>query len=285
MLRKSTFMVATLLMGASIFTAHADMQYTQTTTYRSSSTKTAKTVTSREAIRYFISTDKERIEYDKNNAVRPDEVIITRCDLHQKFRVDNTLKIYTVSALDAKGILHEASKDELTENLPSGKVVTDYSIEKLETEKINGLDTQIYHFTTHTQTSGVLAPRDEISQGKMWVANVPEKTTCDAPQSLRASYTQIENLSSGKRRITYQNTGDFEIMNTLNSQLLMRMEITFKNGSISEETTDYSIEKLADNLFEVPAGYREVTLKEYNTLRSQAKSKELQQKQKTAINH
>jgi|GEM_PF-5609676 len=281
MLFKSTFISALLLIGAANFAARADIQFTTSSTYtfETKSPTGSQTSTSQEVTTHFISTNKERVEYAEGNLVRANEVTITRCDLNQQFRIDNALKIYTVSALDAKGILHEATKKELAEGIPSGKVVTDFSLQKMGSEKINGLDTQVYHFKFHTQYSGVLTNHEDTADGKMWVADVPGILACDAPPPLQASYTQIEDLPSGRRRVTYQNTGNFEKMNALSSRLIMRQEMSTNVGTVSEETTGYSTAKLDDALFEVPTGYRKVTLEEYQKLHSEAKIKAMRKSQ------
>lgn len=273
MVYKSTFIVAVLVLCASFGVARADVKYTVVTNDTSfgKSAIDSKTSHSTETITYFITADKKRVEYGRGNLVfTSDDVRITRCDLNQRFRIDNALKIYTVSALDAKGIISTPTKKELTEDIPSGKVVMNVSLQKIGSEKVKDIETTIYHVQMHTQYSGVLTIHESDYDGKIWIADVQGDTVCDSPKPLQASYTQIENLPTGKRRITYENTGDIDEMNAISSKLPMHQEGTTGDSKISESVTEYSTAKLDDTLFEIPTGYRKVSSEEYEKLQSKA---------------
>jgi hypothetical protein len=283
MMYKSTFIVAVLLMCVSFGAAHADVKYTVVTNYTSlgKSAAGSKTPHSSETITYFITANKKRMEYERKNLIyTSDDVRITRCDLNQRFRIDNALKIYTVSALNAKGIISAPTEKELTEDLPSGKVDTHISLQKVGSEKVNGIETTVYHVQMHTQYSGVLTIHESDYDGKMWIADVQGDMTCDSPKPLRASYTQIEDLSTGKRRVTYEITGDIDEMNAISSKLPMRQEGITGDSKISENITGLSTAELDDSLFEVPAGYRKVSSEEYEKLRSKAEFDTIQKAKK-----
>ncbi len=274
---KSTFVSALVLICALGFVAHADLEYTLVTTY--SSAKKApnpkQTPSSyKETDTYYVTNNKSRWEHESGNQTyTAKEISITRCDLNQRFHVDNALKIYTVSALDAKGKISQPTEKELKENLPTGKIETHYSLQEIGAEKIKGIDTKIYQLKITGKYSGIVAGHGSDYNGKIWVAGLQRNVSCDLPDAMPKSYTQIEALSTCKRKMIYENTRDVDAMNQLSSKLPLRGIGTAEGQTVSGEVTSISQDKLNDSIFDIPAGYRKVSSDEYENLRSDAEDK------------
>lgn len=285
---KSTFIVAVLMMCASFAVVHADVKYTIVTKYTFAKTSSHPADAAEETNTSFVAPEKLRREMVQGDDIyMSKEVLIFRCDLHQEFRLDDSLKIYTVSKLSSFDYSSPASASELKEDIPQMTTITNYAIKKLAAEKINGFDTQGYEVTTTTEYSGDFANREEKSTMKWWVADVPSWQSCiDFKGKTPASFTHVVTLPE-RRRYTEESTGDVEKMDELRTQFPVRIEGAIDNlpstsskATIDQNLTSLSRDKLDDSLFEIPEGYRKVSSDEYQKLRLKAELDAIQKAKK-----
>jgi hypothetical protein len=277
---KNTFVLAILVMCASFAVARADVKYTIVTKYAFTKSSYGPAGSVEETNTNFVTAEKSRRELVQNYGIYTSkEILIFRCDLHQEFRLDDSLKIYTVSKLSPHDFSSSASQSELKEDIPEMTTITNYAIKKLESQEINGFDTQCYEVTTTTHYSGDFGNREGKSTLKMWVADVPGWQSCNEIKSvIPASFTHVVNFhGTERRRYTEKNTGDVEEMNKISTQFPVRIEGTSENfskasneGTIDQNVTSFSTDKLDESLFEIPKGYRKVSTEEYEKLRSKA---------------
>jgi hypothetical protein len=287
---KSTFLAVVLVMCALFAVAHADVKYTIATKYTFTKSSYGPAGSSEETNTNFVTAEKSRRELVQNYGIYTSkEILIFRCDLHQEFRLDDSLRIYTVSKL-VPALSTRASPSELKEDIPEMTTITNYAIKKLGSEKINGFDTQGYEVITTTHYSGDFGNREGKSTMKWWLADVQGWQSCNEIDSpLPASFTHVVNFhGTERRRYTEKNTGDVEEMNKLRTKFPVRIEGTSEHfskasneGTIDQNVTSYlPNEKFDSSLFEVPAGYREVSPEEYDKLRSAAERKAIQDSKK-----
>jgi len=107
-------MLAILAICASFIVARADVKYTMVTKYTTSKTPYQPSSLVEETDTLFVAPGKTRLErgYSQGkenmqgqNLAPPKEISITRCDLHQEFFLDDSLKIYFVSTEKVDSIL------------------------------------------------------------------------------------------------------------------------------------------------------------------------------------
>jgi len=225
---KSIFMLAVLMMCASFAMARADVKYTIVAKYTFAKSSYGSAGSVEETNTNFVTAEKSRRELVQNYGIYTSkEILIFRCDLHQEFRLDDSLRIYTASKI-VPALSTRASPGELKEDIPEMTTITNYAIKKLAPEKINSFDTQGYEVTTMTQYSGDSGNKEGKSTMKWWLADVPGWQSCNEIDSpLPASFTHVVNFhGTERRRYTEKNTGDVEEMNKLITQFPVRIEGT-----------------------------------------------------------
>jgi len=290
---KGTFVATLFLIGMLFSVAHADVKYTIVTKFSFTKSSTESSTEADQTIDtkiYFVKSNKTRREDITDYAIAPSkEVFILRCDLKKQFRIDDALKIYTVSDWAPSGFNSPASESELREDIPEMKTVIHYSIQKLAPEKMNGFDTECYQVTETDKYSGDSGNRESTNKMKIWVANVQGWQPCDQEKiALPASFTHVVTFPEGRRRFIEEYTGDVDIMNKISNELSVRTESIIDSGenASNDSTADQNLilyspnEKFDNSLFEIPAGYREVTSEEYKKLRSEAEVKAIRESKK-----
>jgi len=281
---KSTFLSTLLLSCALCFVAHADLTYTTVTKSTFSSEGVNESpVTTQETDTDFVTLDRSREDRELrlDGTVQSKLTIITRCDLHQEFHVNNNLKIYSVKKLHSGAVVKKNSfsspaSGNSKDALPAGKEITHISIQKLASGKVNGINSDCYVVTWHTQDSGCIGNKEFNSKTKYWIAKLKNYHTCDSTEI--QFHEQIP--TDGKCRIAYETVGDVEEYKKLFSppMLIMRSESVddSDNSRFTQKITSLSQAKLNDSLFEIPASYRKVSEKEFEDLEFEEEEKSLQ---------
>ncbi|HEX8237836.1 MAG TPA: DUF4412 domain-containing protein [Abditibacteriaceae bacterium] len=273
---------ATCVMSAGA--AHSDVKYTQTMRMPGvTGATTASAGAPLNSTTTWIKKSAQRVEMSQQiGAYKWQEVTLTLCEKRQSIRLDEALKIYTVSSLDgsssttvsagAKAAPAKASNAKPT----TGKVTMTVSVKGLGEETVAGRKARHYMISTRYQTSGCAGNGDNSSKMEIWVTDyqLPDFNCGDKPGDWR-SYVHASDSCS----VTSEQKGDIAAWQAAYKGLIVKMKIYDEAGTkevMTQEMTALSEAKLDDALFTVPAGFKQLSAKEYDDARQQAMTKVMQ---------
>lgn len=267
---KTTPYAMLLLACALIASAHADIKYTQTTTMGDGSGQTAS-FEIRES--HFVAPGKECNETEMNMGnFKSKEALITLCASKQIIHIDDALKIdaitdtsYNTPAMPSMGGNYREPK----EKPGTGKIALNVKITDLQPEKIADWDTRHYMVEMHTVSSGCIGDSTSDIKMEVWVADIKDAHGCHEDVDYGSILGRREG---GQCKITYETTGDLTEFSQIWAGLIMRQKMYDADGKLmmTREVTSLSQAKLDDGVFEIPAGYTQVSIDDYNKQRQQA---------------
>lgn len=222
------------------------------------------------------------------------DVTLTLCEKKQLVQIDDSLKIYTISALtgNESGFVNPMAgmgsalggllpPGMTIPGVPSakpgppaeGKIISTITMEDLGEETIAETPTRHWMVTLKNEKSGCAGNGTDTSKMEVWAANFNEPVIC--PQSSGSNPVRdLQNALKPNCKITFESKGDGqEAFHKIFRGLVMRMKMLdpkTNKPSMTQEVTMLTRARQDDNLFAIPAGYREVKAEEFQKLKSQA---------------
>ena len=213
----------------------------------------------------YVRQKRERVEMLMAfGPIKQTTITITQCDKQQTIQLDTKLKIYTVSALGGP----PAATPPLPGGRPNrkaaeaapgeGKVVSTFTVQDMGKEKIGELMTRHSMLTTRTQTSGCIGASDTTSKMEMWTADIK---TFYCPERYASGHTAPNENGC---KITYETKGDTDALKDIYGGMIVQQKM-YQDDKVmlTQKLKDYSEKELDAALFEAPAGFKEVTAKEF----------------------
>lgn len=247
--------------------ANADIKYTTETTMEGMGDAMPKSVTLRAVKPNF-----ERSEMRQTiGTYQMNHITIRECGKKQTIKLDPSLKIY---AIVADG---ESGSDEVT---PDGKpkkkgepktghMVMNYKVQDLGEEEVAGFKTRHYMIDTEMTSTGCAGNSTTKLKQEIWVSDIRDANPCPADSS---TTNMGEAMSRTDCKITVETKGDFARFNEIYKGLILRQK-TYNDGKVmmTTEVTMLSQAKFEDDtLFTVPADYKLVSDKDFQSAQSKA---------------
>jgi hypothetical protein len=268
----------------SVGVAHSDVKYTQAMRMPGvGGAFTAGDGAPLNSTTTWIKKGAQRVEMSQQiGAFKWQEATLTLCEKRQSIRLDETLKIYTVSSLDGSSSTTVSAGAKSTaakaaDAKPStGKVTMTVSVKNLGEETVAGRKARHYMISTRYQMSGCAGNGDNTSKMEIWVTDyqLPDFNCGDKPGDWRGYVRASDSCS-----ITSEQKGDVAAWQAAYKGLVVKMKMYDQAGTkevMTQEMTALSEAKLDDTLFTVPAGFKQVSAKEYDDARQQAMMKGMQ---------
>jgi hypothetical protein len=222
------------------------------------------------------------------------DVTLTLCEKKQLVQIDDSLKIYTISPLtgNESGFVNPmagmgsalAGIIPPGMNIPGvpsakpgppaeGKIISTITMEDLGEETIAETPTRHWMVTIKNEKFGCAGNGTDTTKMEVWAANSNELVVC--PQSSGSNPVRdLQNALKPNCKITFESKGDGqEAFGKIFRGLVMRMKMLdpkTNKPSMTQEVTMLTRARQDDNLFAIPAGYREVKAGEFQKLKGQA---------------
>lgn len=283
----SLFVVVCALAGG-LRPVFADLKYTEETRQVTHG-KTYVTTQTR-----YARPNAERLDdeyYYGEVAVR--ETTLNLCATNQQIKVDSKFLIYTVAPLPSrkKAVVQ---KEAATENpvQKTGKVVITWSAKPLGEETIAGVKAHGFFVTAKVEKSGcatqMTLPEMDVENinAEYWISDIDQIPPClsEKPDLEKPLHLTGVEFHDGCK-IAYEINGNENFRN-IATKVVMRMKSSQGGKEVyySKEITAFSAEKLADDVFTVPAFSKQVNAEEYQNARDQALRQELADVKRKAKN-
>lgn len=262
--------------------AHSDVKYTQTMKMPGTTgATTASAGAPLNSTTTWIKKGAQRVEMSQQiGGYKWNDTTITLCEKRQTVRLDPALQIYTVAPLDGESSATTAAKPATAKpaaTKPStGKVVMTVSVKNLGEETVAGRKARHYMITTRYEMSGCAGDSKMNSKIEIWVADyqLPDFNCGGKPGDWRGYVRASDGCS-----ITSEQKGDVAAWQAAYKGLIVKMKMYDEAGTkevMTQEMTALSEAKLDDTMFTVPAGFKQVSGKEYDDARQQAMMKGMQ---------
>lgn len=260
-LNRGWMLAAGVLLASS---ARADVRYTQET--RMADEQNAANSTS--LITRSVSPVGERTDVTSIfGEIRIDQTTIRLCEKNQEIQLNSGLKIYTLKPLNetkpAQPADHTANTERDKNEKGTGKIVTNYIVKDLGEEMVANFKTHHYMVTTELKFSGCIGDNTMESKVEVWVSDVKEASPCAQKSDPTDAYA---SLSQDNCKLSFEQKGDIAAYAKAFDGILMRQKIYDGDKVLMvQEVTSFSQAKLGEELFAVPAGYKQVTPEQLQT--------------------
>jgi hypothetical protein len=253
--------------GIGISTAQADIQYTQ-------ETKMAGEAGGQPFSKMVIykRPGGERTETTYNFSGREQRsVTITQCAKKELYTLDPALKLYYVTPMvRSTGAGKPAAVKAAAGQKTGTMTMTLVSLRDLGAQKVGQFNARGYEVVTRMQTSGCMGNSDTRTKQQIWVT--PEASLAsgrDGCTDMSADYSTGANSC----KTSMIRKGNWAAYDKITRGLQVRTRIFKDAGStvqMETQTSKVSRAKLPGTLFAIPAGFRRVSITEFQQAQSQA---------------
>ncbi len=250
--------------------ANADIKYTTEMTMEGVGDAMPKTVTLRAVKPNF-----ERSEMRQTiGTYQMNHITIRECGKKQTIKIDPSLKIYSIVADGESGSDEVApdGKPKKKGEPKTGHVAMSYKVQDLGEEMVAGFKTRHYMIDTEMTSTGCAGNGTTKMKQEIWVSDIRDANPCPADSS---TTTMADAMSRTDCKITVETKGDFDRFNEIYKGLILRQK-TYNDGKVlmTTEVTMLSQAKFEDDtLFSVPADYKQVSDKEFQSAQTKAMMK------------
>jgi len=269
--------------GSIAGSAHADLKYTTVIGMGGAEGKAGGQGATGISITTAIKQGAQRTETITNmGPVKMNQIELTFCDNRKRIRLEPSLKIYTTGSMDGSGDgagdnagapAVGANAGEAKEQAGTGKIITTATVQDLGEETIATFKTRHYMLNNRLQTSGCAGNSDTTMKMEVWVADIREPNACKGGSENPIEATRP---STSGCKITFETHGDTAAHAKAFDGLIMRMKMyNGDKATTVREITMLSQAKLEDDLFTVPADYKEVSAEEFQKAQTQAMMKSM----------
>jgi len=246
--------------------ARADIRYSQETRMNEEQSAAAPTsVMVRSATAEAERTD-VRSTYGK---MEVNQSTIRLCAKNQEIQFDPDLKIYIIKPLN-EAAKPAAAKPEARskKEKKTGKIVTNYIVKDLGEEMIAQYKTRHYMVTTELIFSGCVGENTMESKVEIWVSEIQDVNPCTPTADPAAGYAL---MAQGDCKLSFEQKGDVAAYTKAYSGIVLRQKVYMDDKVLmTQQITSLSQAKLSEDLFKVPAGYKQVTPEQFQIEQSAA---------------
>lgn len=198
-------------------------------------------------------------------------VLLTLCSKKERYTLDTALKIYYATPLVSSSAATKPTAVKAAAGQKTGSMtMTLVSLRDLGPQKVGQFNTRGYEIVTRMQTSGCMGNSDTRSKQQIFIA--PQATLAGGGDGCNdMTSTSVDASSSCKTAMIQK--GDWARYQRLTRGLPVRTRIFKDAGNtvqMETQTTKVSRAKLPGSLFAIPAGFKRVSLQEFQAAQSKA---------------
>jgi hypothetical protein len=279
---RSCILGAALMILASA--AQADVKYTMTQRMPDYQSEKKDTLVPYGRTTTYTKAGAQRTESESDTgAYKMKTVSYTVCADKQTVRLDSDLKIYAITPLNNNSSSNTSTQDTAKPAQKSnakpatGKITMTVTVKNLGIETIANRKARHYMITSNMVTLGCAGDSNINSKQEIWVADytLPVFDCGNNGYDWKSAYTNNKPDCIP----TFDMKGDVAAYNEAYKGLIVKQRIFDDKGKVimESELTELSEAKLDNAPFSIPAGYKQVTEKEFDELRSKAMMKAMMQ--------